>query len=83
MLFAGEGLLPHLFLVLLHGLKYRPVQIGVFFDEFGSEAIEETKHVMNNQQLPIAGKPGPDGNNRNSGFFRDDAGNFRRNWMTL
>src|SRR6478672_8446468 len=63
-LLCGKFFLFYVADISFHRVQYYGFKIGIPFDEFGCEIIEQAQHVMNHQHLAIATNAGTDTDGR-------------------
>src|SRR3979411_106239 len=67
------------FLVALERLQRIGLEMGIGFDKLRHEIIEQSKEVIEDQDLAVTVGTGPDSNCRNGQLFRNSRGQLGRN----
>lgn len=76
MLFSRELALFYFSDIFTDGGCYRPVQVGIFFDEFWTEVPVHPKQVVDDQHLPVASGTGAN----TDGWNVHKAGDLKRHF---
>ena len=78
MLLRGEAFGFHILNVIGECLLHLVMEVCIFFDELGREAVEQTQQVMCDQDLSVATQPRANAYGGHGNFQRDQFGKPRR-----